>query len=95
MDISGIIENIDNVKTKAQLAEYKEKVTGQFEKSIEELSIQAAQLGGLTNPATFIASMISMLAPLVKTIEKQLEGMTTGLQKLNLAFKNKEAELAV
>ena len=93
MDITGITANIENVKTKSELAAYKKKILGELESAIESYGKQALQLGGLTNPATFIASFISMLAPLVKTIEGQVTGLTKGVADLTKAFDDKEKTL--
>ena len=90
MDITTIQANI---KTKDELSAYKEKVLGQYGKQAEGLATQATQLAGLTNPSTFIATFISMIAPLAVKVEEQIQENVQAVGDLNTAFDDKENSL--
>jgi hypothetical protein len=93
MDTAGIKENINKIDNKADLAAHKTKVLGQLTDQLTGLGIQAAQLAGLTNPATFIASMISMLTPLATTVSNQISDNESAASELTTAFADKKATL--
>lgn len=94
MDLSGIIANINKIDNKEDLAAYKETVLPLLESQAEGFAAQAAQLAGLTNPATFIASFISMLVPLTKTVTSQVTYLNDSILKLTKAFSDKESNLS-